>query len=310
MLSIGKIALGQHRYYEQQVAQGWDDYYAGRGEAPGEWVGRGADALGLGGRVSSEQFSALIAGVDPREPDIRLRSSERDPKVAALDLTFSAPQTVSVLAVAEPHLRCLITERLGLRWGPVRKGAAERVGVPEAVLEEFSKRRHEMLLESQKGGIGLDSKAAAEKAAIATRDRKRYGVDTHSWREEVRARAAELGLGTRELGELMRAARKALRRGVVEPRLDERALGDALVGPHGLTERANSFDERDVLQHLASAASSGEPAQEIRRRAASFTQREEVLPTLAGAFTTRDLVECERGLIAAALSRADENAGE
>src|SRR5439155_26967721 len=70
----------------------------------------------------------------------------------------------------QSHLRCLITERLGLRWGPVRQGAAELVGVPEAVLEEFSKRRHEMLLESQKGGIGLDSKAAAEKAAIATRD--------------------------------------------------------------------------------------------------------------------------------------------
>jgi hypothetical protein len=45
MLSIGKIALGQHRYYEQQVAHGLDDYYAGRGEAPGEWVGRGADAV-------------------------------------------------------------------------------------------------------------------------------------------------------------------------------------------------------------------------------------------------------------------------
>src|SRR5207237_725945 len=156
-------------------------------------------------------------------------------------------------------------------------------------------------------GIGLDSKAAAEKAAIATRDRKRYGVDTHSWREEVRARAAELGMGTRELQELLRAARKALRRGAPDPRLDERALGDAPAGPHRLTERANSFDERDVLQHLASAASSGEPVEEIRRRAASFTEREEVLPTLAGGFTTRDLVECERGLIAAALSRADEN---
>ena len=47
MLSIGKIALGQHRYYEQQVAQGQDDYYSGRGEAPGEWAGAGAQALGL-----------------------------------------------------------------------------------------------------------------------------------------------------------------------------------------------------------------------------------------------------------------------
>ena len=67
MLSIGKIALGQHRYYEQQVAQGADDYYSGRGEAPGEWVGTGAAALGLEGRVSGEQFNALIAGMDPRD---------------------------------------------------------------------------------------------------------------------------------------------------------------------------------------------------------------------------------------------------
>ena len=43
MLSIGKTALGQHRYYEQQVAQGQDDYYSGRGEARGEGrqLGRG-----------------------------------------------------------------------------------------------------------------------------------------------------------------------------------------------------------------------------------------------------------------------------
>ena len=69
MLSIGKIALGQHRYYERQVAGGGDDYYSGRGEAPGEWVGAGAEALGLSGRVSAEQFGALIAGLDPRDPE-------------------------------------------------------------------------------------------------------------------------------------------------------------------------------------------------------------------------------------------------
>ena len=57
MLSIGKIALGQHRYYEQQVAHGGDDYYSGRGEAPGEWVGAGAEALGLSGRVSARSSS-------------------------------------------------------------------------------------------------------------------------------------------------------------------------------------------------------------------------------------------------------------
>jgi conjugative relaxase-like TrwC/TraI family protein len=102
MLSIGKIAQGQHRYYERQVAHGEDDYYSGRGEAPGEWTGAGARALGLAGRVSAEQFNALIAGHDPRDPTTRLRSSEQDPKVAAFDLTFSPPKSVSVLFAVAP----------------------------------------------------------------------------------------------------------------------------------------------------------------------------------------------------------------
>ena len=42
MLSVAKLALGQEAYYEQQVALGLDDYYAGRGESPGLWVGSGA----------------------------------------------------------------------------------------------------------------------------------------------------------------------------------------------------------------------------------------------------------------------------
>src|SRR5579863_9763667 len=103
MLSIGKLALGQHLYYERQVAHGEDDYYSGKGEVPGEWVGGGAKALGLSGGVGVAQFGALIAGLDPRNPDIRLRSSERDPKIAALDLTFSAPKSVSVLAALAPR---------------------------------------------------------------------------------------------------------------------------------------------------------------------------------------------------------------
>jgi conjugative relaxase-like TrwC/TraI family protein len=103
MLSIGKIALGQHRYYERQVAGGGDDYYSGRGEAPGEWAGAGAEALGLSGHVSAEQLGALIAGLDPRDPRVRLRGSERDPKVAALDLTFSTPKSLSVLFAVSPE---------------------------------------------------------------------------------------------------------------------------------------------------------------------------------------------------------------
>src|SRR5580700_11402446 len=97
MLSIGKLALGQQRYYEQQVSQGGDDYYSGRGEAPGEWAGGGAEELGLAGEVSAAEFNALLEGRDPRAPGMRLRAGNSAPTIAAFDLTFSAPKSISVL---------------------------------------------------------------------------------------------------------------------------------------------------------------------------------------------------------------------
>jgi conjugative relaxase-like TrwC/TraI family protein len=409
MLSIGKIGLGQHRYYEQQVARGGDDYYSGRGEAPGEWVGAGARALGLSGSASADQFSALIAGDDPRHPERRLRSHAYDPKVAALDLTFSAPKSVSVLAAVGPdeltrwlieahehalraalayledtavqvrrghdgeqvergagliavayrhrmsraldpqlhthvvaanlargsdgrftalhgtalyraaktagflyqsHLRALVTERLGLEWGAVQKGAAELAAAPPAVIALFSKRRNEMLREAERGGIGLASKAAAEHAALATRDRKQYGIETHTWREEVRARAGELGLGLEAVTELLQAGReRADRRLPKRGEVDEHSLGDRLASAEGLTARNNTFDERPVLQEFAAGARAGALVSEVRGQAARFAERGDVLATHRGRLTTTELVACEQRLIAAAIGRAGEKTG-
>jgi conjugative relaxase-like TrwC/TraI family protein len=96
VLSIGKLVAGQERYYERQVAQGRDDYYAGRGEAEGRWIGAGAAALGLTGGVDADEFGGLIAGRDPGSGEVLRAGSGRD-RVCALDLTFSAPKSVSVL---------------------------------------------------------------------------------------------------------------------------------------------------------------------------------------------------------------------
>jgi conjugative relaxase-like TrwC/TraI family protein len=408
VLSIGKIALGQHRYYEQQVAHGGDDYYSGRGEAPGEWIGAGAEALGLTGRVHAEQFNALIAGLDPRDPDVRLRSSSQDPKIAAFDLTFSAPKSVSILfAVAseetsgvliacheeavraalgylqdtavmvrrghggerveaaqgliaaayrhrmsraldpqlhthvvagnlacgadgrftalhstllyaaakttgtlyQAHLRALVSERLGLEWGVVRNGAAELIAVTRLVIEHFSKRRHEMQREAEAGGIGLTTKASAERAALATRECKQYGVETHTWREEVRARAGELGLGAHEVTQLLKDASERANGFAAGESVDERALGDSLAGAEGLTERANTFDERSVLQAFAGAAQQGALVQEVRGQSQRFTKRADVIGTARDEMTTAELISCERRLIASAIGRASEGSG-
>lgn len=105
MLTIGKLAAtrGQLEYYEAQVAAGAEDYYAGRGESPGRWQGRGAELLGLPavGQVERAGFMRLMHGRHPVTDEV-LREMGARSTVAALDLTLSAPKSVSVLfAVAD-----------------------------------------------------------------------------------------------------------------------------------------------------------------------------------------------------------------
>lgn len=71
MLSIGKLAPGRGaaQYYLERVGCPLE-YYTGRGEAAGEWIGRGADALGLRGRLSTpEQEDVLRNLLDGSAPD-------------------------------------------------------------------------------------------------------------------------------------------------------------------------------------------------------------------------------------------------
>ena len=218
----------------------------------------------------------------------------------------------------QAHLRAEISDRLGLEWGPVKKGAAELKDVPKGALEEFSRRRHEMERAAAEGGFSLGSKRSAEAAAVDTRERKQYGIETHTWREEIQARAAEHGLGRDEIAELLARGRdridliergsgpgsaSALGGGGDERDLD--VLAARLAGEHGLTERSNTFDQRAVLQEFAAAAAQGARVDTVRDRADWFVDRGEVLRTRNDEMTTQDLVGCERRLIDSALGRID-----
>jgi conjugative relaxase-like TrwC/TraI family protein len=98
VLSIGKIGKSeeQQKYYEESVAKSREDYYAGKGEAPGEFFGTGARALGLAGESNMEALQRLFAGQHPATGE-QLRSMKGNVQVHGLDLTFSAPKSVSVL---------------------------------------------------------------------------------------------------------------------------------------------------------------------------------------------------------------------
>ncbi len=100
MLSIAKLRVGQEAYTLAGVAQSLDDYYTGRGEADGAWIGVGADRLGLEGPVAADDLRAVLAGIAPGTGGMTpngeaLRTHPR--RVPGFDLTFKAPKSVSVL---------------------------------------------------------------------------------------------------------------------------------------------------------------------------------------------------------------------
>lgn len=52
--SISKMASGQYKYYTGLAKE---DYYTKGGEPPGQWLGKGAQRLGLTGNVDEQSLA-------------------------------------------------------------------------------------------------------------------------------------------------------------------------------------------------------------------------------------------------------------
>src|SRR6266540_5043295 len=109
MLSIGSLTTGRVEYYLASVGRGADDYYLGRGEAPGRWVGGAADSLGLSGHVGEADFRDLLDG---RAPGSEQRLGHaRTNRTLGFDLCFRAPKSVSlVYALGDFEISRKVTE--------------------------------------------------------------------------------------------------------------------------------------------------------------------------------------------------------
>jgi conjugative relaxase-like TrwC/TraI family protein len=111
--SVAAISAGDAgasvAYYVDEVSRDRHDYYAGHGEAPGVWHGAFAEHLGLSGHVAAEDFRAVLEGVDPTNGEpLKPRANRR---VAAWDVTFSPPKSISALwAIAPDDVRQHVRE--------------------------------------------------------------------------------------------------------------------------------------------------------------------------------------------------------
>jgi len=101
MLSVANVrtAGGAANYFAA------DNYYTrADAERSGEWLGKGAETLGLRGIIEASQFEAVLKGILP--DGSRVGSDNRTHR-AGTDLTFSMPKSWSILALVGGDRRIL-----------------------------------------------------------------------------------------------------------------------------------------------------------------------------------------------------------
>jgi conjugative relaxase-like TrwC/TraI family protein len=207
--------------------------------------------------------------------------------------------------------RAALTERLGVRWGPVdeRSGAAEIVGLDDRTLiERFSKRSEQ--IDHWLDTHGLSGIKASSAAAVATRQPKNYAESKESVYQRWEAELAEQGVGERQLAEVCSGGR-----GRPAARTELDAVLDAVAGPDGLTGQASTFTRTDVVDALAKrlpvAGSAQEVLDQVEAAADRFFDERAVRVGRdrrlgVDRYSTPELLAMERQLVNGAIGRADE----
>lgn len=250
-----------------------------------------------------------------------LAHSPVDDRWTALDARPLYSWLAPVGYLYEAHLRWELTRRLGVGWGPVSNGIADIAGVPAAVIREFSTRRRQ--IEDHLAEHGQHGARAAQVAAYATRRAKDTGLDAGGMVPGWRARAEALGLDAEALAAVV--GRRAVATEPPVPASPEaEVLYRRLASPEGLTARASTFGERDVIKAVCNALPAGGRVEEVLGLVDGFLGSEHVVAvrsemgmaairradgTVVAArtdearFTTPEMLAVEVGLVAAAVRR-------
>jgi conjugative relaxase-like TrwC/TraI family protein len=80
-LPVKALHVGQEDYWLNQIAKDREEYFSGKGESPGRFVGDVAQASSLQGEATAEQVRALARGLDPATGEVRCKPLWRaDPR--------------------------------------------------------------------------------------------------------------------------------------------------------------------------------------------------------------------------------------
>ena len=319
VVSVGAVASPSQgvSYYER------DGYYAKddpEHRDASAWAGKGAAALGLQGPVDPETFKALLAGQVPDGP--RLGKRGRDGSVShrpGRDLTFSAPKSVSLVALVGGDERIVAAHdravKRALDW--VERNVAEtRLSDPatrQMVRQKGQKtvaatfrhdtsrnldpqlHSHAVLANMLLGGDGKWRTMANESLY---RSQKLIGM---IYRNELAAVLTRLGYGIEkshadgrfEIAGVSRETIEAFstRRAEIQAAMNERGLGDTAGNPRlaeraALMTRAHKRDvDKDALREhwkQQAAAMGFEPGKAVENAREAMTNRESPVRAMAG----------------------------
>lgn len=273
MLSVSavKSAANAAGYYEQK-----DNYYF-IGEMATEWLGTGAESLGLEGPVKGEVFRAVLEGHLPDGGDLSHMKNGKNTHQPGIDLTFSAPKSVSVLALVAgdtfligAHKRAVAATLGELETFASTRTMADGVSALEqtgnlvvATFLHDTSRNLEPLLHTH-AIVANATLAAGGWKTLSSDTRAGSGFNNILWKEQV------------SLGAMYRGFLRA----------DLEGVGYVLreAGPHGMYEidgvPTEPFSSRrqEILARVGPEASSREKTRAAldTRKAKDFTNMDEV----------------------------------
>ncbi|MCY7288598.1 MAG: relaxase domain-containing protein, partial [Cryobacterium sp.] len=194
-----------------------------------------------------------------------VRSSD-DGRWRTIDARHLYAHSLTAGYVYESHLRDELARRLGVGWGPIVNGIADLDGITQPVLRAFSTRRED--IEHRMAALGTTTARGAEIAALDTRAAKDHTLNYDDLVDDWAQRAADLGMSPTAIDAL--ADRNFRRSAAPGSPAEVRRIETHLLGADGLTERASTFDRRDVIRALASAYPHGASAQLLEAHADSI----------------------------------------
>ncbi len=129
----------EHKKAREAAAARSAGYYEAKA-APSQWLGQGAEALGLQGDVKRGDLVALLEGRLPNGTDLAQRGGKAASARRGTDLTLSASKSYSIMAQADPRLVALWDESVKVAAAVIEKEIViARTGHGGSLVEQTGK---------------------------------------------------------------------------------------------------------------------------------------------------------------------------